>query len=129
LKIVRTEKESSLPSVESNNARASKSWRCPADYVPSPSVAQWAAEKFPQVDFPEALEAMRDWEFKDGKRDWDAVLRNWIRTEAKKPQAHARGIPQDTRISAKGLRNLQSTKTFVEMLNESTRQRGVRSDA
>lgn len=41
-------------------------------------------EKYPEIDFYEALEAMRDWEFKIAHSDWDATLRTWIRTEAKR---------------------------------------------
>ena len=70
-------------------ARSPKSSRrCPGNYVPSEAVERWAAEEFSEVDFHEALAEMRDHQFKDGRTDWDATLRNWIREKHRRE-----GIP------------------------------------
>jgi hypothetical protein len=71
----------SLRSGERARARRISLKRCPPDYEPSPGVRLWAQEKHPDIDFEEALEAMRDCEFTKPHSDWDATLRNWIRKE------------------------------------------------
>lgn len=103
-------------SVKSQGAK-----RCPTDYIPGPFLYAWAAEKFPHVDVENALEAMRDWEFKTARHDWDAVLRTWIRNEAK----HT--VPmrlQDTRLSVKGTRTLQASKNLLARRQDRERQYG-----
>jgi len=69
--------------------------RCPPDYQPSMTLRIQCQEKWPSVDFDEELEAMRDWEFKDPKTDWDATLRNWVRKAAKEASGTGRRISRE----------------------------------
>lgn len=93
--------------------------RCPTDYMPPPSLYQWATKAYPEIDVLLALEAMRDWEYKSpGRSDWDAALRTWIRNEVKYGAGPKTSPPgqseQNGRVSAKGLRSAQATKRILE---------------
>lgn len=76
--------------------------RCPDDYVPSASVEAWAAMKYPAIIFQDALDEMRDWEFKTQRSDWDACLRTWIRRKAER-------LPEDQRTSLPGIPSKSQT--------------------
>lgn len=85
-----------VPPKKGSGKKTPGSHRCPANYEPSSHVRAWAGEKFSWLDFEECLEAMRDWEFKTARSDWDACLRQWIRTQAERsPRA-----PQKPRKTA-----------------------------
>jgi hypothetical protein len=89
--------------------------RCPPDYVPSAAVRDWGASKYPGINVDDALDAMRDWEFKDAKRDWDATLRTWIRNEAKRaPQTGAAARNGTSPLSAKGQRSAAAMHRILE---------------
>ena len=64
------------------------STRCPADFVPGTSIRAWAAKDCPSVDYDQALDAFRDYEFGRPYTDWNARLKTWIRTEAKQGGNH-----------------------------------------
>ena len=95
-----------------------RSHRCHADYEPSPAVRQWAQAKHPEVDFDEALDAMRDWEFADRKSDWDATLKMWIRREAKalKQTPSYRRAPPATRAEQRKAAEDQSNRELEDLV-------------
>ena len=78
----------------SSIATGKRSTRCPPGYMFDSSLRAWAAERYPEVDVDEAIEAMRDWEYKTPRSDWNACLRTWIRNEAK--QSSSRGHSRKT---------------------------------
>jgi len=59
--------------------RAAK--RIPATWEPSTDLLAWASTEAPLVDLRNAFESIRDHEFKTAHRDWDAVVRNWLRRD------------------------------------------------
>lgn len=92
--------------------------RCPSDYEPSPAVRAWAAAKYPHIGFDDALEAMRDWTFKDPRSDWDAVLRTWIRNEAKQtPRASPAYTRRMSRDEARAIADAQSNKDLEDLVH------------
>ena len=105
-------------------ATSKPSRRCPVEYAPDDGVRSWAAEEFPDVDFKEALAEMRDHQFKDGKTDWDATLRNWIRekhrrqgyTSAQPPQRRTNGPPYPVRdfVAEQRAQRTQRGRRFIE---------------
>jgi hypothetical protein len=64
------------------------------DWQPKIATRQWAATKFPRVDFDAELEAFRDWHIGKGSTwsDWDRALMTWIR-KAKPSLDAQRGLP------------------------------------
>ena len=78
----------------SSVATGKRSTRCPPGYMFDGSLRAWAAERYPEVDVDEAIESMRDWEYKTPRSDWNACLRTWIRHEAK--QRRRRGHSRKT---------------------------------
>lgn len=96
--------------------KSPKLTRCPVDYMPSPLVRLWAQEKCPMLDIDASLEAMRDWEFKTPRSDWDAVLRTWMRREAENPKAHHKSDPTSP-LSEKGQRNLAAAQRIIARMN------------
>lgn len=66
--------------------------RCPPDFSVPHDVFAAMVVKCPGLDFTAETEKFRDWEFKDGKSDWLAAWRTWMRKAfeslpAQKPQA------------------------------------------
>ena len=115
------ENPSPLPPTSEKKKKGSK--RCPESYEPSPEVRQWAQEKHPEIDFEEALDAVRDYEFSKLHYDWDATLKTWIRNEARRPQQqsrmHTRPEPNG-RISEKGRRSVEAARRIIEDANHGT---------
>jgi hypothetical protein len=60
--------------------RGTKANRMPSEYTPGADIRAWAAENTPSVDFDYELGKCRDHTFRTARADWDAVLRNWLRT-------------------------------------------------
>jgi len=78
--------------------------RCPPSYLPSKELLDslFAETRFDATDFVVLLREMKDHEFKDAKKDWDAVFRNWVRRSAKwakenphKKLSYAQKLKQD----------------------------------
>lgn len=84
-----------------------KSRRCPNAWMPSETdVAMAKREGFTPGEIDRELAKIRDYEFRDGHSDWDAVFRNWIRkaAERKAPQprvTHERPHPTSAKLDAK----------------------------
>lgn len=57
--------------------------RCPKDFEVSAELIAWAAVDCPGVDWIAETAALRDWEFKHPRKDWDAVWRTWMRSAQK----------------------------------------------
>jgi hypothetical protein len=62
-------------------APARPSRRMPATYEPSTELLAWATTEAPLVNFRNALDTIRDHEFRTAHSDWDAVVRNWLRRD------------------------------------------------
>lgn len=92
--------------------------RCPPGHLFDASLRQWAGEKYPAVNFDEAVEALRDWEFKTPRSDWDACLRTWIRTEAKRitNPVRARASPPLTRAEQRAAAEEQSNRELEDLV-------------
>lgn len=67
--------------------------RCPADYSPSPELRAQCETKWPDICFDDELAAMKDYEFATAHVDWDATLRTWIRTAAKRLSRYRKPMP------------------------------------
>ncbi len=108
--------QDSQKSLSPKNApqRLAKSKSCPADWEPSPHVREWAATKFPLVDFDDALEAMRDYEFHTAHSDWNATLRTWIRRSVGRSNHQKPEPVANNRISEKGYRSAMAAKRVME---------------
>jgi hypothetical protein len=89
--------EASHPGKATKTPKGSR--RCPPDYTPNPQVREWAATKYPAIHFEDALEAMRDHEFRFAHSDWNATLRTWIRTEDKQ-RPSSNGVTKRARSTA-----------------------------
>ncbi len=110
----KTQNSQKSSSPKNTPQRMAKSKFCPADWEPTPEVRTWAATKFPLVDFDEALEAMRDYEYRDGHTNWDAALRTWIR-RSRGQSTHQKPEPvANNRISEKGYRSAMAMKRVME---------------
>lgn len=60
--------------------RARAKTRVPEDWSPRPEdLAMAEAEGLTAGEIERELARMRDWQFRYGRTDWDAVFRNWIR--------------------------------------------------
>jgi hypothetical protein len=70
------EPEVVAPPAPLDKGRASR--RCPPDWEPSEQHREIAAEE--GVDFDRELAKMRDHEFANPRKDWDATFRNWLRS-------------------------------------------------
>lgn len=68
--------------VRTESAKRLKLRRCPKTFEPAQDHVDLAAQL--GIDLAFELARMRDHEFKEGRTDWDAVLRNWLR------EAHTR---------------------------------------
>ena len=83
-------KEGSLSpaSCEARDAHPTKGVReCPEDFQPDlPTLQTLYAEGFSERDVYDAVASMKDWSRGGGKRkkDWNAVLRNWLRNDKKR---------------------------------------------
>ena len=107
-----TSPQRDAPKTSSRVVLKPKSRRCPLAYTPD-AVYEWGRTHFPDVDVDAALEAMRDWEFKDAKSDWDATLRNWIRSEAKRaPRASRSTAPHG--LTEREYRTMKNAQELIE---------------
>lgn len=67
--------------------KGSASKRCPSTWQPRQADIDTLLSEFPTItveDIRRWGRSMTDYEFKSAKKDWDAVFRNWIRTEAER---------------------------------------------
>jgi hypothetical protein len=69
-----------------NGGKHRGSKRCPKTFTPTAEHRKLAANL--GLDFDMELAKMRDHEFREPRRDWDAVFRNWLRN-SKPPRATA----------------------------------------
>jgi hypothetical protein len=53
--------------------------RCPADFVVTPAMLEWAARDVPHVDLLRETEKFKDHEYRKSLVDWEAAWRNWMR--------------------------------------------------
>lgn len=53
--------------------------RCPEEFQVTEDLRTWAAANAPGVDVEAQTAAFRDYEFRNGKTDWAATWRNWMR--------------------------------------------------
>lgn len=82
------------PSVPSGGAAPKRPTRkCPADFVVTTDLQDWAAENHPGVDLMTQTASFRDYTFKTAMTDWPATWRNWIRKAAEFAGAVARPGP------------------------------------
>lgn len=70
--------------------------RCPENFVITPEMRTWAAEKVPGVNLDRETEAMRDWEFAKARSDWPATWRQWMR-KASETNGSGKTTPRKTR--------------------------------
>ena len=70
-----------LTNTEINNKRARKV--CPDDWMPSPEQVAKLKDKHPRLNITEAIEEMKNHEFKTAKSRWDLALNNWCSRKAK----------------------------------------------
>lgn len=70
-----TPNPSGLP--PSTSPRSSK--KCPASFVITPELRQWAREKAPSVNIDAETEVFRDYTFATARTDWPGTWRNWMR--------------------------------------------------
>jgi hypothetical protein len=56
--------------------------RCPADFVVTPSLLEWAAKTVPHVNLSYETEAFKDYQYKTAHTDWSAAWRTWMRRAA-----------------------------------------------
>jgi hypothetical protein len=97
--------------------KASK--RCPADFVVTREMVDWASESGITVDLNAETEKFRDHEYKAAKTDWLACWRTWMRNA----QQYARGSPaigkqqaledHNDAIAAQFIKDLENGKRTV----------------
>lgn len=63
--------------------------RCPEEFQVTEDLRTWAAANASGVDIEAQTAAFRDYEFRNGKTDWAATWRNWMRKA--KPAARPNG--------------------------------------
>jgi uncharacterized protein YdaU (DUF1376 family) len=87
---------------------------CPADFEPDATVYRVAEEMgLPAADVARELATMRDHQFRDARKDWQAVARNWLRKAQPRNggrQANLSFAAQDMLIEAEGNRR------FIELM-------------
>jgi hypothetical protein len=71
---------------------------------------------------------MRDWEFKDGKTDWDKTLRNWIRREDERRSGKGSSNGQRSHAAMNGLtekeyRTIQNAQELIEEMDRDDARR------
>jgi hypothetical protein len=93
---------------------------CPPGFTPDPSIRTWAQKEFPQVDYDEALAAMRDYEFSQPRENWNAVLKTWIRREAKSSHAARNGTRRQPNTP-----DLAEAEAIVHAQEEKERNHGT----
>jgi hypothetical protein len=57
--------------------------RCPADFVVTLALKEWAAKTVPHVNLAFETEAFQDYEYKTAHVDWAAAWRTWMRRAAR----------------------------------------------
>lgn len=90
--------------------RAAK--KCPADFVLTDDLREWAVEHAPDVDPDKATEAFRDHTFRNAITDWPGAWRNWLRKD-QEFAANRRG-----RVTT----GQQAPKTFAELSADHARK-------
>lgn len=53
--------------------------RCPEEFQVTEDLRTWAAKNAPGVNLDTQTASFRDYEFRNGKTDWPAAWRNWMR--------------------------------------------------
>src|SRR5262249_4116673 len=96
--------------------------RCPPDFLPDPAIREWAQEKYPDVDFDEALDALRDYEWNRPLTDWNAALKSWIRKDVafRRPRAGGAHVGDADRAAQYGstLKEFRTARNGVEVAKE-----------
>jgi uncharacterized protein YdaU (DUF1376 family) len=85
--ITNIEIPSGISKAQAPKQKASK--RCPADFVVTRDMVDWAVENRITVDLNSETDKFRDHEYKTSKTDWVACWRTWMRNA----QQYARGSP------------------------------------
>lgn len=73
------ERESKEQEIGARAARTPPRKRAPADFLVTDEMRTWAASRTPGVDIERETEAFRDHEYRNGKTDWPAAWRSWMR--------------------------------------------------
>jgi hypothetical protein len=60
--------------------------KCPADFVITPAMREWAKTEAPDVNLDREMVKLRDYEFRTPRKDWPATWRNWMRTAQESAQ-------------------------------------------
>lgn len=89
--------------------------KCPEEFVPAQATRDWAAAHCPEVDFDDALAEMREHEFKDGRIDWNRVLRVWIKKELKLYPSYYRQQSRASPLTRAEKRALDDDRTNREL--------------
>jgi uncharacterized protein YdaU (DUF1376 family) len=69
---------SSSSSISSSKKREKRSRIAPDDFSLSDKQKRWAIETRPDLDIELETEKFRNYEFRDGKSDWNKTWKNWI---------------------------------------------------
>lgn len=65
--------------------------KCPADFLVSPELQQWAREHVPTIDIRAETSKLRDHTFRTAITDWNGAWRNWMRRAADSAPRPANG--------------------------------------
>lgn len=82
--------ETASPSVVSASKSPRPSRKCPATFVVTDELRQWAAQEFPGLNVDAETATFRDHTFATARTDWAGTWRNWMR----KASGFIRASPQ-----------------------------------
>lgn len=73
--------------------------KCPADFVVTEAMADWAKRECPSVPLTRETAAFRDHTFKTAISDWQGAWRNWVRRASQFAPAAAKATTRQTEVA------------------------------